>query len=174
MTSGALRVATTRWQRRDQGKVARRSWRRSDNRGDATTSWQTRGNWEGRRTRQTGGEASVDKRRQSAERTRGSGGRRHDVRRRDNQPEGPVEPPPPPPPPPPPRRDGGAPCEIPSDGGSSDVSCIVSEFGIEKIRASTIVVVDPFASPPSLPPSDAWRALLAAAAPAAKPLRLQR
>ena len=57
---------------------------------------------EGRHTRQTGGEASVDKRRRSAERTRGGGGLRHDVRRRDNQPEAPVEHPNPPPHPPPP------------------------------------------------------------------------
>jgi hypothetical protein len=72
-----------------------------------------------------------------------------------------------------PRRDGG-PCENPSDGGGSDVSRVIREFGIGEIRASTIVVVDPLTSPPSSPPSDAWRALLAAAAPAAKQLRLQR
>ena len=44
----------------------------------------------------------MDKRRRSAERTRGGGGLRHDVRRRDNQPEAPVEHPNPPPHPPPP------------------------------------------------------------------------
>ena len=33
-------------------------------------------------------------------------------------------------PPFPPRRDGGAPCEIPSDGGGSDVPRVVREFGI--------------------------------------------
>ena len=74
----------------------------------------------------------------------------------------------------PPRRDGGAPREIPSDGGGSDVSRIVREFGISKIRASTVVVVDPLTSPPSSPSSGAWRALLAAVAPTAKQLRLQR
>ena len=74
----------------------------------------------------------------------------------------------------PPSRDGGAPREIPSNGGGSDVSCVVREFGIGEIRASTIVVVDPLASPPSSPPSDARRALLAVAAPAAKQLRLQQ
>jgi hypothetical protein len=45
---------------------------------------------------------SADKRRRSAERTRGGGGRWHDVRCRDNQPEAPAEHPNPPPPPPPP------------------------------------------------------------------------
>jgi hypothetical protein len=35
----------------------------------------------------------------------------------------------------PPRRDGGAPREIPSDGGGSDVSRVVREFGIGEIRA---------------------------------------
>jgi hypothetical protein len=89
-TSGALRGATTRWQRRGRGKVARRSRRQRDNRGDATASWQTRGKREGRHTRQTGGEASADKRRRSTERTRGSGGLRRNVRRRDNQPEAPA------------------------------------------------------------------------------------
>jgi hypothetical protein len=63
---------------------------------------------------------------------------------------------------------------IPSDGGGSDVSRVVREFGIGGICASTIVVVDPLASPPLSPPSDARRALLAAAGPAAKQLRLQR
>ena len=72
----------------------------------------------------------------------------------------------------PPRRDGGAPREIPSDGGS-DVSRVVREFGIGKIRA-TVVVVDPLASPQSSPPLDAQHALLAAVVPAAKQLRLQR
>ena len=74
----------------------------------------------------------------------------------------------------PPRQDGGAPCKIPSDGGSSDVSRIIHGFGICKIRASTVVVADLLALPPSLPSSDAQRALLAAAAPAVKQLRLQR
>jgi hypothetical protein len=97
-----LRVATTRWRRRGRGKVARRSRRRRDNRGDATTSWQTRGKREGRHTRKTGGEASADKRRQIAERTRGGGGLQHDVRRCNNQPEAPAEHPNPPPPPSPP------------------------------------------------------------------------
>jgi hypothetical protein len=74
----------------------------------------------------------------------------------------------------PPRRDGGTPREIPSDGGGSNVSRVVREFGIGEIRASTIVVVDPLASPPLSPPSDARRALQAAAAPTAKQLRLQQ
>ena len=75
----------------------------------------------------------------------------------------------------PPRRDGGAHHEIPSNGGGSDVSRVVREFGIGEIRASTVVVVNPLVSPPSSPPSDARRALLAAAAPAAKQqLRLQQ
>jgi hypothetical protein len=66
------------------------------------------------------------------------------------------------------RRDGGAaPREIPSDGGGSDVFRVVRELGIGKIRASTVVVVDPLASPPSSPPSDVRRAR-------AKQLRLQR
>ncbi len=95
------------------------------------------------------------------------------MRRRDNQPEAPAKPPPHPPPPPPPRWDGGAHCKIPSDGGGSDVSRVVREFSIGEIRTSTIVVVDPLASPPPSPPSDARRALLAVAAPAAKQLRLQ-
>jgi len=76
-TSGALGVATTRWRRRGQGKVLRRSRRWRDNRGNGTTSWQTRGKWEGRRKRgkrEMGGEAPADKRRRSAERMRGSGG----------------------------------------------------------------------------------------------------
>jgi hypothetical protein len=73
-----------------------------------------------------------------------------------------------------PRRDGG-PCENPSDGGGSDVSHVIREFGIGEIRASTVVVViNPLTSPPLLPPSDARRTLLAAAAPAAKQLWLQR
>ena len=72
----------------------------------------------------------------------------------------------------PPRQDGGAPREIPSDGGGSDVSRVVCEFSIDKIRASSVVVVDPLASPPMSPPSDARRALLAVVAPAAKQLRL--
>jgi hypothetical protein len=67
----------------------------------------------------------------------------------------------------PPRRDGGAPREIPSNGGGSDVSRVVREFDIGEIRASAVVVVDPLASPSSLPPSDTWRALLAEAAAAA-------
>jgi hypothetical protein len=54
------------------------------------------------------------------------------------------------------------------------VSRVVCEFGIGKIRASTVVVVDPLASLPSSPPSDTRCALLAAAAPAAKQLRLQQ
>ena len=29
-----------------------------------------------------------------------------------------------------PRRDGGTPREIPSNGGGSDVSCVINEFGI--------------------------------------------
>ncbi len=74
----------------------------------------------------------------------------------------------------PPRWDGGTPREIPSNGGGSVISRIIREFGIGKICASTVVVVDPLASPPSLPPSDVRRALLAAAAPIAKQLRLQR
>ena len=72
-----------------------------------------------------------------------------------------------------PRRDGGAPREIPSNIGGSNVSRVVREFGISKIRTSTVVNVAPLTLSPSLPPSDAWRALLAAAAPAAKQLRLQ-
>ncbi len=73
----------------------------------------------------------------------------------------------------PPRQDGGAPRKIPSDGGGSDVSCVVREFSIDKIRASSVVVVDPLASPPMSPPSDARRALLAVVAPTAKQLRLR-
>jgi hypothetical protein len=72
-----------------------------------------------------------------------------------------------------PRQDGG-PFENPNNGGNSDVSCVIREFGIGKIRASTVVVVDPLASPPSSPQSDVRRALLAAAAPATKKLRLQQ
>jgi len=72
-----------------------------------------------------------------------------------------------------PRRDGG-PCENSSDGGGSNVSRVIHEFGIGKIRASTVVVVDPLASPPSSPPLDARRALLGGAGPAAKQLQLQR
>jgi len=72
-----------------------------------------------------------------------------------------------------PRRDG-VPFENPSDGGGSDVSRVIREFGIGKIRASTVFVVDPLASPPSSPQLDAWRALLAAAAPAAKQLQQQQ
>ncbi len=66
----------------------------------------------------------------------------------------------------PPRRDGGAPHEIPSDGGGSNVSHIVHEFGIGEICMSTVVVVNPLALPPS--------SLLMVVAPAAKQLRLQR
>ena len=75
----------------------------------------------------------------------------------------------------PPRRDGGAPREIPSDDGGSDFSRVVREFGIGEIRASAavVVVVDPLASPPLSPPSDARHALLAAAAPR-PPSQLQR
>jgi len=96
------------------------------------------------------------------------------VRHCNNQLEAPAEPPLPPPPPSPPLRDGGAPHEIPSNGGSSDISCVVREFDIGKIRTSTIIVVDPLASPLLSPPLHARRALLAAAAPAAKQLRLQQ
>ena len=64
----------------------------------------------------------------------------------------------------PPRRDGGTPREIPSNGSSSNVSRIFRKFDIGKIRASAVVVVDPLASPLLSPPSDAWRALLVAAA----------
>ena len=73
----------------------------------------------------------------------------------------------------PPHQDGGAPREIPSDGGGSDVSRVVREFGIGKIRASTVVVADPLASPLLSPPSDARHALLVMAVPSAKQLRLQ-
>ncbi len=52
-------------------------------------------------------------------------------------------------------------------GGGSDVSRVVREFGIGKIHASTIVIVDPLALPPLSPPSDARLALLAEAVPAA-------
>ena len=62
---------------------------------------------------------------------------------------------------------GSAPREIPSDGGGSNVSRIVREFGIGKICTSAVVVVDPLASPPSSPPLDARCALLVAAAPVA-------
>jgi hypothetical protein len=68
----------------------------------------------------------------------------------------------------------GSPRENPSNGGGSDVSRVIREFGMGEIHASTVVVVDPLASPPSSPPSDAWCALLATAAPAAKQLGLQR
>ena len=71
------------------------------------------------------------------------------------------------------RRDGGAPHKIPSNGGGSDVSRVVREFGIGKIRASTVVVADPLASPLLSPPSDARHALLVMAVPSAKQLRLQ-
>jgi hypothetical protein len=54
----------------------------------------------------------------------------------------------------PPHRDGGAPCEIPSNGGGSDISRVVREFDIGKIRASAVVVVDPLALPSLSPPSD--------------------
>ena len=96
-TSGALRVATTRWRRRGRGKVARRSRRRRDNRGDATTSWQTRGNGRGgvQEANRRGGVSGQE----AAERREDKRRRRHDVRLRDNQPEAPAEPPPPPPPP---------------------------------------------------------------------------
>jgi hypothetical protein len=43
----------------------------------------------------------------------------------------------------PPRCDGGAPHKIPSNSGGSDVSRVVREFNIGKIRASAVVVVDP-------------------------------
>ena len=71
----------------------------------------------------------------------------------------------------PPLRDGGAPRKIPSNsgssnGGGSDVSCVVREFFIGKIHASAVVVVDPLALPLPSPPSDTWRALLVAAAAA--------
>ena len=136
-----------------------------------TTSWQTRGKWEGRRTR--------GKREEMCQRTRGGGAprgqeaaaARHEASR---QPAGGASgasssssasfPP---------HRDGGTPRKIPSDCGGSDVSRVVHEFVIGEVRASTVVVVDPLASPPSLPLSDAWRALLAAVAPAAKQLQLQ-
>ena len=167
----ALQVATTRWRRRGRGKVTRRSWWRRDNTGDMITSWQTRGKWEGRRTR--------GKQEEMCQWTRGGGvprGREAAAAQLEasRQPAGGASgasssssasfPP---------RRDGGAPCKIPSDGGGSDVSCVVHEFGIGKIRASTVVIVDPLASSPLLPPSDVWRTLLAAAAPAAKQLQLQ-
>jgi hypothetical protein len=67
----------------------------------------------------------------------------------------------------PPCQDSGAPREIPSAGGGSDVPRVVREFGISKICASTAVIVDPLASLPSSPPLDMRRALLAVAAPAA-------
>jgi len=73
-----------------------------------------------------------------------------------------------------PCRDGGAPREIPSNDGGSNVSRVVHEFSIGEIRVSTVIVVNPLALPPSLPPSDAQRALLVAAAPAANQLRLQQ
>jgi hypothetical protein len=135
--------------RHGRGKVARRSRRRRDNRGDATISWQTRGKREGRCTR--------GKREGRRQRTRGGGaprGREAAAARREasRQPAGGASgasssfsaysPP---------RRDGGAPREIPSDDGGSDFSRVVREFGIGEIRASTVVVVDPLASPPSSP-----------------------
>ncbi len=69
----------------------------------------------------------------------------------------------------PPLRDGSAPYKIPSNGGGSDISRVVREFFIGKIRVSAVIVVDPLASPLPSPLSDMWRALLvaAAAAPAA-------
>ena len=42
----------------------------------------------------------------------------------------------------------------PSNGDGSEVSRVVREFGIGKIRAFAVVVVDPISLPPSLPPSD--------------------
>ena len=134
--------------RHGRGKVARRSRRQRDNRGDATISWQTRGKREGRCTR--------GKREGRRQRTRGGGvprGREAAAARRaSRQPAGGASgasssfsaysPP---------RRDGGAPREIPSDDGGSDFSRVVREFGIGGIRASTVVVIDPLASPPSSP-----------------------
>ena len=66
----------------------------------------------------------------------------------------------------PPRSDGGAPREIPSNGGGSDVSRVIRELNIGEIRSSAVVVVNPLALPSSSPPSDTWRALLAGAAAA--------
>ena len=156
---------TTRWRRRGQGKVVRWSWWWHDYRGDATTSQQTRDKREGRRTRG----------KQEGRRQRTRGGRaprgqeaaaaQHEASR---QPAGGASrasssssasfPP---------RRDGSTPRKIPSDDGGSNVSRVVCEFGIGKICESTIVIVDPLASPPSSPLSDAQLALLAATAPAA-------
>ena len=168
----ALRVATTRWRRRGRGKVARRSRRRRDNRGDATTSWQTRGKregrrtrgkWEGRRQQKRGGGAPIGReavaaRREASRQPAGGASGASSSSSASF----------------PPCRDGGTPRKIPSNGGGSDDSRVVREFGIDKIRASTVVVVDPLASLPSSPPSDVRRTLLAVAAPAANQLRLQR
>jgi hypothetical protein len=132
-----LQAATTRWRRRGRGKVARRSRRRRDNRGDATTSWQTGGKRERRRTR--------GKREGRRQRTRGGGAPRGREAvaaqcEASRQPAGGASgassssttsfPP---------RWDDGAPRKIPSDGGGSNVSLVVREFGIGK-----------FARPPSL------------------------
>ena len=141
------------------------SWWWHDYRGDATTSQQTRDKREGRRTRG----------KQEGRRQRTRGGRaprgqeaaaaQHEASR---QPAGGASrasssssasfPP---------RRDGSTPPKIPSDDGGSNVSRVICEFGIGKICESTIVIVDPLASPPSSPLSDAQLALLAATAPAA-------
>ena len=67
----------------------------------------------------------------------------------------------------PPSRDGGAPRKIPCNDAGSDVSSVIHECGICKIRASAIVVIDPFALPPLMPLSDVLCVLLAVEAPVA-------
>ena len=41
-----------------------------------------------------------------------------------------------------------------SDGGGSNVSRVLREFGIDEICASAIIIVNPLALPPLSPPSD--------------------
>ena len=169
----ALQVATTRWRRRGRGKVTRRSWWRRDNTGDMITSWQTRGKWEGRRTRgkwegrhqQTRGSGAPRGQEAGAERCEALGQPAGGTRGASSSSSSASFPP---------RWDGGVPCTIPSNDGGSNVSRVVHEFSIGEIRVSTVIVFNPLASPPSSPPSDAQRALLAAAAPAANQLRLQQ
>ena len=74
----------------------------------------------------------------------------------------------------PPSWDGGAPRKIPCNGGGSDVSSIIHEFGICKIHASAIIVVDLLALPPLMPLSDVLCTLLAVAAPVATGLIMTR
>ena len=134
----------------------RRRWGRRGNRGDVTTSWQTRGKRDGRpRGKREGkcqwtkgggaprGREAAAAQREASQQPNGGTSRASSSSSASF----------------PPRWDGGAPHEIPSNGGGNGISRVVREFGIGKIRAFTAVVVNPLALPP-----DARHALLAAAA----------